>query len=203
METSSSRFGRLPLPLRMIRDDESSRDATSSADPMTESLRRSRLFFGSYALLFSLLALRFQELWLEIACAALATIGFADMAWIVFGVSRRTAAEPIRLAAVEDAGPAIAGYLATYLLPFLTTPQPTDRDLAAYLLFLFVTGLIFVRSEMTQVNPTLYVLGRRVVKITTDRGWEGYVVMRSNVGEGAVIRAVPLNSQIRVEAKAE
>lgn len=169
---------------------------------MTEALRRSRLFFGSYALLFLLLALRFEESWLQITCGALSIVGLTDMAWIVFGVSRRTASEPVRLAAIDDAGPAIAGYLATYLLPFLTVPQPSERDLVAYLIFLLVTGLVYVRSEMTQINPTLYVLGRRVVRISTDRGWKGYLVARSAVDVGAVVSAVPLNASVRVEAKA-
>jgi len=167
---------------------------------MTEIARRARLFLGSYVLLFVLLALRFQTPWLEIACGALATIGLLDMVWIVFGVSKRTGADPIRLAEVTDAGPEVAGYLATYLLPFLTIAEPTGRDVAAYVIFLLVTGLVYVRSEMTQVNPTLYILGRRVLGVTTDHGWSGHVVVRSSVRAGDVILAVPLNPALRVEA---
>jgi hypothetical protein len=166
---------------------------------MTEISRRARLFLGSYALLFVLLAVRFHTTWLEIACAALATIGFLDMLWIVFGVSRRTAQEPIRLATITDAGSDVAGYLATYLLPFLTVAEPSTRDVIAYIIFLLVTGLVYVRSEMTQINPTLYVLGRRVVRVTTDAGWSGYIVIRSSPEPGDVIQTVPLNVLVRVE----
>lgn len=168
---------------------------------MTEITRRSRLFLGSYALLFVLLALRFTAPWLELTCGALAFVGIADMVWIVYGVSARTAAEPVRLITVVDAGPEVAGYLATYLLPFLTVSEPTGRDVAAYALFLVLTGIVYVRSEMAQVNPTLYLLGRRVVHVATDGGWEGHIVVRSSARPGSVVRTVPLNPAVRVEVR--
>ena len=166
---------------------------------MTDAVRRARLFLGSYVLLFVLLVLRFQTPWLQIACGAVAAIGFSDMVWIVVGVSKRTAAEPVRLAEVTDAGPEVAGYIATYLLPFLTVAEPSGRDVAAYAIFLLVTGLVYVRSEMTQINPTLYLLGRRVVAVSTDRGWSGHLVARSAPRPGDVIQAVSLNASVRVE----
>lgn len=168
---------------------------------MTEVVRRSRLFLGSYALLFLLLALRFETTLLEIGCGVLAAAGFIDMVWIVYGVSARTAAEPIVIDSVHDVGPEIAGYLATYLLPFVTVAEPSGRDLAAYIIFLLVTGLIYVRSEMTQINPTLYILGRRVVSIRTSGGWAGHIVARSSVESGATLRVVPLNPSVRIEVQ--
>jgi hypothetical protein len=166
---------------------------------MTEIVRRSRLFLGSYTLLFVLLAIRFTTPWLVIMCGVLAAIGLGNMLWIVFVVSRRTSAEPVRVATVTDAGAEVAGYLATYLLPFLTVAEPSGRDVAAYAIFLAVTALLYVRSEMTQVNPTLYIMGRRVVHITTDGGWDGYVVVRSSAAAGALLRVVSLNPAVRVE----
>lgn len=166
---------------------------------VTEVFRRSRLFLGSYSLLFVLLALRFRQPELEAVCGGIAALGFLDMAWIVFGVSRRTGADPLRLATVDDAGPEVAGYVATYLLPFLTVAEPDGRDIAAYAIFLAVTGLIYVRSDMAQINPTLYLLGRRVLKVVTDQDWDGYVIARSSLKPGAVLHAVPLNDSIRVE----
>jgi hypothetical protein len=170
---------------------------------VTEVVRRSRLFLGSYALLFLLLALRFTTTWLDIACCALAIVGFADMVWIVYGVSSpsRTGAEPITIDEVRDAGPEVAGYLATYLLPFLTVAEPNGRDVAAYVIFLLVTGLIYVRSEMTQINPTMYLLGRRVVHIRTTGGWDGHLIARSSVEPGDSLRTVTLNAAVRVEVR--
>jgi hypothetical protein len=168
---------------------------------MTQAIQRSRLFLGSYAALFTLLAIRFEVTWLEVACAVLAVIGYADMIWIVFGITRRIEHEPITPAAVSDAGSDVAGYLATYLLPFLTVAEPSVRDVVAYALFLLVTGLIYVRSEMTQINPTLYLLGRRVARVTTGDGWSGYVIMRTRPEPDEPIQTVSLNPEVRVEVK--
>jgi hypothetical protein len=172
------------------------------APAMTEGFRRARLFLGSYVLLFVLLAVRFQTVWLEIACGVLAGVGFLDMVRIVFWISKRTGEDPIRLTQVIDAGPDVAGYMATYLLPFLTVSQPTIRDVVAYAIFLLVTGLVYVRSEMAQINPTLYLLGRRVLAVTTDGGWSGHLVARSVLRPDDEILAVPLNSAVRVEVSA-
>lgn len=166
---------------------------------VAETVRRSRLFIGSYALLFVLLALRFRNPWLEVGCGVLAAIGIADMVWIVYGVSMRTGAEPITISDVRDAGPEVAGYLASYLLPFLTVAEPSGRDIVAYFIFLLVTGLIYVRSEMTQINPTLYVLGCRVISIRTSGGWSGHLIARSPVELGETLRTVPLSGAVRVQ----
>lgn len=170
---------------------------------VAETLRRSRLFIGSYAVLFLLLALRFRAPWLEAACAALALVGVADMVWIVYGITARTGAEPVTVAEVHDAGPEVAGYLATYLLPFLTVSEPSGRDITAYAIFLLVTGLIYVRSEMTQINPTLYLLRCRVISIRTSGGWSGHLVARDPVEPGMTVRTVPLNGAVRVEVRQE
>jgi hypothetical protein len=167
---------------------------------MTEHFRRLRLFLGSFALLFVLFAVRFETFWLQIACATLALVGIADMVWVGFVVTRRTSPDPIRVATVIDKGPEISGYLATYLLPFVTVSEPKIRDVCAYVIFLLVLAVVYVRSDMTQINPTLYLLGRRVVHVSTDGGWEGYIVVRSpSVVPGSVLRVASLNPSVRVE----
>lgn len=176
-------------------------DNLSKPAPMTELVRRTRLFLGSYALLFLILALRFSSGGLQIACAVIAATGFLDMAWIVYGVPLRTSADPVKVKEVRDVGPEVSGYLATYLLPFVTVPEPSVRDILAYLTFVLVTGLIYVRSEMTQINPTLYILGRRVMSITTTGGWVGHIVSQSRLEPGNCIRVVPLDGAVRVEIR--
>lgn len=167
---------------------------------MTENVRRIRLFVGSYALLFLLLAIRFTTPWLVVVCGIVALIGFADMARIVFVVSRRTSSDPVRIARVRDSGAEVSGYLATYLLPFLTVEDPGWRDLTAYAVFIGVLGLVYVRSEMTQINPTLYLFGRRVVHVVTEGGWNGHVVTRAApVTPGMVLHVASLDPVVRVE----
>jgi hypothetical protein len=78
---------------------------------------------------------------------------------------------------VRDASNEVAGFLATYLLPFVTVPSPSASDIAGYLIYALVVLAIFVRSNLAQVNPTLYLLGWRVVSITVN-DHDHYLVCR-------------------------
>jgi hypothetical protein len=61
-----------------------------------------------------------------------------------------------------EAGADVSGYLAAYLLPFLTVVDPSPTDLAAYAIFIVVAGLVYVRSGLMQINPTVYLMNRKV-----------------------------------------
>ncbi len=61
----------------------------------------------------------------------------------------------VEISEVKDEGGLASGFLASYLLPFLTIPEPSVPDIIAYGLFLLVAATIYVRSEMAQVNPTM------------------------------------------------
>ena len=77
--------------------------------------------------------------------------------------------------AVKDASGEVAGYLATYLVPFVTVPSPSAADVVGYCILAVVVLVIFMRSDLAQINPALYLLGRRVVSITT--GQRSYYVV--------------------------
>lgn len=140
-------------------------------------LLRIRLFFSSYAPLFLILAIRFNVTLLEITCGVLAVAGAATLGFLLHAL-RGLNATPYKVTSVGDRGADVAGYLATYLLPFVMVPEPSARELVAYILFLVIVGVVYVRSNMTQVNPLLYLLGYRIAEITTIDGWNGYLVSR-------------------------
>jgi hypothetical protein len=116
--------------------------------------------------------------WLAIGVA-----GFVDAARLLHGVGRR-GRHSVRFSVVADAGGAVAAYLATYLLPFISAPPTTAGDIAAYCVYFMVVFVIYIRSDMAFVNPTLYVLGRRVVDATReDNGRQVLVVCKTPPGE--------------------
>ena len=122
-------------------------------------------FLSSYAPLWAMFALRFESLWLRICFGALAVLGVL----ITFLLLRRRHSEHpsnTTISVVGDGGAEISGYLAAYLLPFLTLAAPPLLDGFAYLIFFGVAGVIYVRSGLIQVNPTVYLLGWRVVRGT-------------------------------------
>jgi hypothetical protein len=158
--------------------------APSRRSEVTRVAARSRLFLSSYAALFVILAVRFDPLWLRLVCVGLAVVGVVDAWLITHRISHRLLPVSVTIAAVEDAGAEVGGYLASYLLPFVTVATPQGRDLVAYVLFLLVALVIYVRSDLVRVNPTFYLLGYRVVRITTSAGRSLYVVTRMDLVTG-------------------
>ncbi len=145
-------------------------------------------FLSSYALLFVILAIRFTQPWLEIVCGAFAVLGLVS-GYRVIRSHRDIEPEPLTTGKINDLGGEVAGYLATYLLPFVTVADPTSRDLVGYFLFLIVTGVIYVRSSLVQ-HPTLYLLGWRVASVElVDQRWSGFVISRSRLHDGEPDRA--------------
>ena len=162
---------------------------------------RLRLFGSSYAPLFGLLALRFEAGWLRIGLGVVACLLIADTIRLVLWVPRSVAPSPYTVVEVRDEGAQVSGYLATYLLPFLAVPSPSGSDLAAYALFLAVAGLVSVRSGLTHINPTLYLLGLRLVTLATEEGFRGFAVLRSDYQPGEVLDAVHLDLRVLVEVQ--
>ena len=159
---------------------------------------RLRLFGSSYAPLFGLLALRFEAAWLRIGLGVVACLLIADTVRLVLWVPRSVTPSPYTVVEVRDEG---AQVLATYLLPFLAVPSPSGSDLAAYALFLAVAGLVSVRTGLTHINPTLYLLGLRLVTLATEEGFRGFAVLRSDYQPGEVLHAVHLDLRVLVEVQ--
>lgn len=156
----------------------------------------SLLFLSSFAPLFVLLAIRFSGLHLKAICAILAIIGTSGLLWVLKAAQRKTA-EKITPIEIDDKGSDVSGYLATYLLPFLVLPDPSVSDEVAYAVFLIVAGVIYVRSRMLQINPTLYLLSYRVFAIArSDEGFRGYVIGRGEIGPGVPLRAARLRDNL-------
>jgi hypothetical protein len=146
-----------------------------------------------------MLALRFRVEWLRIACALLSVFGVVTLWFLVIRAPRRISADFVEVAEVQDEGGLAAGFLASYLLPFLTVPEPSLPDIFAYLVFLVVAAIVYVRSDMAQVNPTLYLFGYLVVSIRTTGDLRSFAIVRRRPLPGDRIRKVSLSNTVFVE----
>lgn len=155
------------------------------------------LFLSSYSPLFAILALRFQRPPLVLGCWTLAALGLGAAAWVL-AAERSKAPGSFEIDKIEDQGPQVVAYLASYLLPFVTLAEPSNQDAVGYTLFLLVLALVYVQSDMLQINPTLYVFRRRVVKITTRKGWQAYLVTHRVPLPNETILATTLASGVLV-----
>jgi hypothetical protein len=161
-------------------------------------LGRPLLFLSSYAPLFGLLAIRFEQRWLWISCVVLAALGVTSL-WLLLRLDARQSPGPHLLASVKEAGGEAAAYLAAYLLPFLTVATPTVRDVLAYAGFLLVAAVIYMRSGVVQVNPLLYLLGYRVLSITDDHGLNAYMITRHFPPAGDRVLATRFRDDVLVD----
>jgi hypothetical protein len=73
----------------------------------------------------------------------------------------------VTFASVQDSGSVVAGYLASYLLPFVTAAPANLGDFLAYAIYFLVLYIVFVRSDLAMINPTLYLLGWRIASANT------------------------------------
>jgi hypothetical protein len=120
-------------------------------------------FLSSYSPLWAMLALRFDTIFLRILFVGLFVFGIL-IAGLVLVRGRSDHPSNIAITTTGDGGSEVSGYLAAYLLPFLVLPAPSVLDSAAYLIFLYVAGAVYVRSGLMQINPTVYILRRRVLR---------------------------------------
>jgi hypothetical protein len=156
------------------------------------------LFFSSYAPLFGLLAIRFQQPWLWISCIILAGLGVGSLL-LLLRLDARSSPGPHVLESARDAGSEAASYLASYLLPFLVVATPSIRDVLAYVGFLVVAAAIYLRSAVVQVNPLLFLLGYRILSVTDDQGLRAYVITRRAITAGSEILATRFRDEVLVD----
>jgi hypothetical protein len=186
---ASREFGRLAVKENAANSKNNTRSMPSSSRSFTNTL----LFLSSFAPLFFALACRFEGTALRTTCVVLALIGTLALLGILFLWLDRTPMTVV-IASADDRGPDVSGYVTAYLLPLLVVPQPTIDDLIAYILILGVIGLIYVRSNMMQMNPLLYVIGLRLHAVTTHDGFRGYLIGAETPRIGDTLRVARRNN---------
>jgi hypothetical protein len=159
-------------------------------DALGQTLLRARLLFSSYAPLNLILYARIDG-GVRYGFLALGIVGFLDanrLTWLAGGL----AAAPRSFTSVRDSGAEVAGYLATYLLPFLAAPHVDAGDIWAYGIYAVVVIVITLRSNLAHINPTIYVLGWKVVTVTLQDGRDRYLVCRRTPAPGERVAVTEL-----------
>jgi hypothetical protein len=88
------------------------------------------------------------------------------IAWVIVLNARQSSRLHWHVTDPKDQGGAVAGYLATYLLPLLSLNAVGWNSVVAYGIYLLTIYVIFVRSDnLVLVNPTLYMLGFRIFDV--------------------------------------
>jgi hypothetical protein len=102
--------------------------------------------------------------WASVGLGIAAISALLDAKWIVTRSLRRGAIH-MKFNELVDQGGSVGAYLATYLLPFLGVTPTKLGDWFAYAVYLGVAMVVFVRTDLALVNPTLYLFGWRAVLV--------------------------------------
>lgn len=127
---------------------------------------RLQLFFTAYAPLGLIFAFQSHTAPARLAWAGVFLVAVIAGVRLTF-VQLRKIPVARRLSEVDDRGGEVAGYLASYLLPFIAGPPSGAEEIAAYCTYFLVAVVVFVRSTLVLINPTLYIFGWRVVAAKT------------------------------------
>jgi hypothetical protein len=97
-----------------------------------------------------------------------ATMGLGIVALILYN-ARRAGSVRWTVSDPTDQGAAVAGYLASYLLPLLSIQSGGWRVTATYAVYFGVLYLVYVRTEsLILINPTLYLFGYRIYDVSVE-----------------------------------
>jgi hypothetical protein len=132
---------------------------------IAQKIMRTRLFFISYTPLWAIFAIRSQATVSQVAFWVLTGWGLLD-AFRLIEAGLRRSTRHVRFDDISDRSGSVSGYLATYLLPFLGGPPLDLRGWFAYAVYFLAAWAVFVPSDLSLVNPTLYILGWRLVEGT-------------------------------------
>jgi hypothetical protein len=99
-------------------------------------------------------------------------IGFVALGLLIVALllynARRAGAVKWTVSDPREQGAAVAGYLASYLLPLLAIQPGGWRVTAACAIYLAVLYVVYIRSDsLVLVNPTLYLFGYRIYDVET------------------------------------
>ncbi|MBY4212648.1 hypothetical protein HQO27_01570 [Rhodococcus fascians] len=135
-------------------------------------LLRGILFFVSYvplALIFAVQLLPDDEwdigsTWPSIALMLAALAGVVLAFWVK-NQAESIAPNSIVVNEVQDEGGNAAAYLATYIFPFVLSDTDRWQTWLAYGIYMLILCAVTVQSDLVIINPTLYLLGRRIVAV--------------------------------------
>ncbi len=138
------------------------------------------LFLSAYAPMFAIAAVKWEGLALKCAVMGVFILFAAPMTLILMFGSHQEPTD-LKFTRIEVSAELNAGFLATYLLPFLTTDTPSSNSLIAYGLFIWIVGLILTRGRVANVNPLLYLFGYHIAN--ADAEGKRYILIARDLPE--------------------
>jgi hypothetical protein len=124
---------------------------------------RSLLFLSSYVPLFAIgLLLSTRDIGrATVVYAILLASGLLSVVVVVALFEQRQVVD-IEIRGLAPHGEGTAGYIVSYLLPFVFSDFASWQDVVAVVAFIVLIGFVYVNSSMIHLNPTLALAGYTV-----------------------------------------
>ncbi len=171
---------------------------------MTNFFVRCMLFISSYfplILIFCIFLIGKYPYW----AAGIMAVGILSLSIMVlyFRSSLRTmTAFQDKVTAFQKHDADVMGYIASYLIPFVTFPLDNVQQTAALSVFVAVLLVVYVNSNMIYINPVLNLAGYHLYEVNIERSAQShYFIARQRVVLGEMIRFVRLSDDIFLEKR--
>ena len=138
-------------------------------------LPRLLLLLSAYSPLPLLIGIRdhnAQQMWILFAIAALLALALPAVCLVKSRTSNRA---QVTIDSITMDPDEIAGYLMSYILPFVTLSSPTGRDLIAFAVFGVLVIGAYLQSGRVPVNPWLLVVRLRPWHVSS--GADSYMLL--------------------------
>ncbi|MBO0777771.1 MAG: hypothetical protein J2P37_02985 [Ktedonobacteraceae bacterium] len=94
----------------------------------------------------------------------------------------------------------VMGYIASYLIPFVTFPTDDPQQMAALFVFASVLLVVYVNSNMIYINPMLNLFGYHLYEVEIEHSaLSHYYIARKRVVRNEAIHFVRLSDDIFLE----
>lgn len=160
---------------------------------------RCMLFISSYfplTLIFWILFVTQQPLYAWIILG-IGMVGLIGMLLYFFGIVPTFSPIQEKVTGRQIRDGDVMGYIASYLIPFVTFPLSGWQQIATFFVFMAVLGIVYINSDMIRINPMLNLLGYHLYEITIENGAESYsLITRRRVKCGETVRIVDIGRGI-------
>ena len=146
------------------------------------------LFLVSYFPLFLIMTiLHYDHFIIPYVAIICSGIGFVGM-FITFGILNKISGQYKKAVDIKPSAKINFQYFLAYIIPFIAMDIDSTRQLVAYLVLFIFIGILYIRTELLYVNPTLTLLGYNIFKIKTED--ETIMLITKNKYENALNDAI-------------
>lgn len=165
---------------------------------------RCMLFFSSYfplILIFSILLGRTRLYW---AIGILAFGSFSLLVTFLYLNRRKNigGVSQAKITEVDKRDENVVGYIASYLIPFVSIPLDTPEEFAALLIFFIVLLVLYINSNMIYINPMFNLVGYHLYEISIDSDQSShYLIARQHIKPDITLYFVEISDNVYLEKK--